>query len=53
MQGISTGAGDPLIYSFNGKPQALLKNFAYGSPLNETDQYMIKSTTRWRTPPVF
>jgi hypothetical protein len=55
MQGISTGASNPLIYSFNGKPQALLKNFAYacGSPLNENDQYMIKSATRWRTPAVF
>jgi hypothetical protein len=29
-----------LIYSFNGKPQALLPEFAYacGSPLNEIDQ---------------
>ena len=33
--------------SFNGKPQALLLDFAYAyaSPLNENDQYMIKSTS--------
>jgi hypothetical protein len=37
-----------LIESFNGKPQALLLDFAYacGSPLNENDQYTIKSTPR-------
>jgi hypothetical protein len=31
---------------FNGKPQALPANFAYacGSPLNENDQYTMKST---------
>jgi hypothetical protein len=31
---------------FNGKPQALPANFAYacGSPLNENDQYIMKST---------
>jgi hypothetical protein len=37
-----------LIESFNGKPQALLLDFASacGSPLNENDQYTIKSTLR-------
>ena len=41
-----SGANDALIESINGKPQALLKNFAYasGSPLNENDQDTIKST---------
>ena len=31
--------------SFKGNPQALLLDFAYASPLNENDQYMIKSTS--------
>jgi len=37
-----------LIELYNGKPQALLLEFAYafGSPLNENDQYTIKSTNR-------
>ncbi len=40
-----------LIKSFNGKPQALPTDFAcaFGSPLNENDQYTTKSTERgWR-----
>jgi hypothetical protein len=38
------------ISSFNGKPQALLLDFAYacGSPLNENDPYTMKSTACWR-----
>jgi hypothetical protein len=37
-----------LIESFNGKPQALPTGFAcaFGSPLNENDQYMTQSTPR-------
>jgi hypothetical protein len=40
-----------LIESFNGEPQALLLDFAYacGSPLNESDQYTIKSIPRKET----
>jgi hypothetical protein len=36
------------LTAFNGKPQALLLDFAYacGSPLNENDQHTIKSTPR-------
>jgi hypothetical protein len=36
--------------SFNGKPQALQADFAcaFGSPLNENDQYTTKSTRRQR-----
>ena len=36
---------------FNGKPQALLLDFACasGSPLNENDQYTTKSTRRHAT----
>jgi hypothetical protein len=35
-----------LISSFNGKPQALLMDFACvcGSPLNENDRHTIQST---------
>jgi hypothetical protein len=37
-----------LIESFNGKPQALLLDFACacGPPLNENDQFTINSTPR-------
>jgi hypothetical protein len=37
-----------LIYSFNGKPQALPADFACacGSPLNEDDQHITKSIAR-------
>jgi hypothetical protein len=38
-----------LIESFNGEPQALLLDFAYASPLNESDQYTIKSIPRKET----
>jgi hypothetical protein len=46
-----------LIWSFNGKPQALPIDFAcaFGSPLNENDQDTNKSTPRelpvylWKT----
>jgi hypothetical protein len=41
-----------LIELFNGKPQALLLEFAcaFGSPLNEKNQYTTKSTIRWSVP---
>ena len=40
------GASGILIELFNGKPQALLLEFAcaFGSPLNEKNQYTTKST---------
>jgi len=40
-----------LIEPFNGKPHALLLDFAYacGSPLNESDPYTIKSKPRKET----
>jgi len=39
-------ASGVLIESLSGKPQALLMNFAYacGSPLNENDRCVPKST---------
>jgi len=45
-------ANGSLIYSFNGKPQALPLDLAYacGSPLNERDPYTTKSTPRYRAP---
>jgi hypothetical protein len=50
------GASGILIELFNGKPQALLPEFAcafacaFGSPLNEKNQYTTKSTIRASVP---